>query len=144
MNLYFVETTVAEQRETLCRWTERFYDEKRKVQIIVDSTQAAQFIDQMLWSFSQGSFIPHLIFSPATGSHPMESVLLVIGEHRIAGFDTVLCDAFASLEFMQQFETVVHFILRDDQEKCQESRVLWQKVRDLGLQPVHVPYGRQP
>ena len=48
MSLYFVETTAAEQRELLCRWTERFYGQKRKVQIVVDSTPAAQFIDQLV------------------------------------------------------------------------------------------------
>ena len=88
--------------------------------------------------------IPHTICGPSEHMPPVEQVLLVIGEHRVAGFDTVICDVSVSLEFMQLFETVVHFILRDDEEKRQESRLLWQKMRDLGLQPVHIPYGRQP
>ncbi|MHC1725437.1 MAG: DNA polymerase III subunit chi [Syntrophobacteraceae bacterium] len=142
MPFYFVETTVAEQRELLCRLTERFYTEKHKVQILVDSTPDAQLLDGLLWAFSQGSFIPHAIWNPES-ELPVEPVLISIGERQFAGFDVVLCDSSASLEFMAKFETAVHFILRDDDGRRQESRLLWQKARGSGLNPVHVPYGQQ-
>src|SRR5271157_5503066 len=79
MSIYFVETTVAEQRELLCRWTERFYMEKKRVRIVVDSMAAGQFIDQLLWTFSQSSFIPHTIFNPGAAP-PSEPVLITPGE----------------------------------------------------------------
>jgi DNA polymerase-3 subunit chi len=140
-NIYFVETTAAEQREFLCRWTERFYMEKKRVQIVVDSMAAAQLIDQLLWTFSQSSFIPHVILSPGAAP-PAEPVLIMPGAFRAAGFDAVICDCPADIEFMMRFDTAVHFILRDDSERRQQSRVLWQRARDLGLNPVHVPYGQ--
>ena len=142
MSIYFVETTVAEQNELLCRWTERFYMEKKLVQVMVDSMAAAQFIDQLLWTFSQASFIPHVIFSQGNAL-PAEPVLITAGEFQAAGFEAVICDCPADLEFMSRFETAVHFILRDDAERRQQSRNLWQKARDSGINPVHVPYGRQ-
>ena len=142
MSIYFVETAVAEQRELLCRWTERFYMENKRVRIVVDSTQAAQLIDQLLWTFSQSSFIPHVIFSQGRAL-PDEPVLITAGEFQIEGFETVICDCQVDLEFMSRFENAVHFILRDDTERRQQSRTLWQKARDKGLSPVHVPYGRQ-
>jgi DNA polymerase-3 subunit chi len=141
MTIYFVETTVAEQRELLCRWTERFYMEKKRVRIVVDSMAAAQFIDQLLWTFSQSSFIPHTIFN--SGAAPTsEPVSITPGEFEAAGFDAVICDCPADLEFMSGFESAVHFILRDDAERRQQSRILWQRARDSGLKPVHVPYGQ--
>ena len=140
MTIYFAETTVAGQRELLCRWTERFYTEKRRVRIRVDSMVAAQFIDQLLWTFSQSSFIPHLIFSPG-GMPPEVPVVITPGEFQLEGFDALVCDWPADLEFMSGFDVSVHFILRDDSQRRQQSRVLWQKARDLGLGPVHVPYG---
>ena len=142
MTLYFVETTVTEQRPLLCDWAERFYTEKQKVQIVVDSTPAAQYIDQLLWTFSQSSFIPHLILGPDK-EDLVEPVLITIGEIQIPGFTTVLCDAPVSFEFMAGFETVVHFILRDDPERRQESRLLWQRVRDMKMNPVHIAYKQQ-
>src|SRR5208283_5162845 len=129
MTIYFVETTLAEQRELVCRWTERFYMEKKRVQIVVDSTASAQLMDQLLWRFSQSSFITHMIFNP--------------GEFQVAGFGALVCEGPADLEFMTRFETAVHFILRDDTQRLQQSRILWQRARDSGTNPVHVPYGRQ-
>ena len=143
MRVYFVETTVAEQRGLLCRWTERFYAEKKRVQIVVDSMAAAQFIDQLLWTFSQSSFIPHAILRPLAGP-PGEPVLITPGEVQAAGFEAVICDCPADLEFMSRFETSVHFILKDDPERTEQSRVLWQRARDARLNPVHIPYGRAP
>jgi DNA polymerase-3 subunit chi len=139
MSIYFVETTVAEQRDFLCRWTERFYMERRRVQILVDSTADAQLIDKYLWTFSQSSFIPHVILSSGEAS-PEEPVLIISEAVQVTGFDTVICDCTAEAEFMSRFDTAVHFILRDDAERKQQSRALWQRTRDLGLSPVHVPY----
>ncbi|SPJ16276.1 DNA polymerase III chi subunit [Syntrophobacter sp. SbD2] len=142
MSIYFAETTVAEQSELICRWTERFYMEKKRVQIVVDSTAAAQLIDQLLWTFSQSSFIPHKIFSPG-GAPSAEPVLITAAEFQVAGFGALVCGRPADLEFMTRFETAVHFILRDNTERLQQSRTLWQIARDSGINPVHVPYRRQ-
>jgi DNA polymerase-3 subunit chi len=139
MSLYFVETPVSEQRTVLCRWAERLWNEGAKVQIVVDSTPAGQLIDQMLWTFSQPAFVPHAVFSPEEGGQA-EPVLISIGEKRIEGFDALICDTPVSLDFMRLFHTVVHFVLQDDAGKRQESRVLWQKVRESGMDPVHGAY----
>jgi DNA polymerase III subunit chi len=138
MPLYFVETGVSEQRTLLCRWAERLWSEGRRVQVAVDSTPAAQFIDQMLWTFSQPAFVPHAIFSPEEQERQVEPVLIAIGQERIEGFDALVCDAPVSLDFMRLFETAVHFVLRDDEGRRQDSRILWQRAKDSGLNPVHI------
>ncbi len=140
MTIYFVETTVAEQRELLCRWTERFYMERKRVRILVDSIREAQSIDQLLWTYSQASFIPHIVLETG-GKPPAEPVIITPAEFQVAGFEAVLCDRPADIEFMVEFESAVHFILRDDDERRQQSRILWQRARDSGVNPVHVPYG---
>jgi DNA polymerase III subunit chi len=142
MSIYFAETTVAEQSALVCRWTERFYMEKKRVQIVVDSTAEAQLIDQLLWTFSQPSFIPHMIFNSG-GEAPAEPVVITAAEFQVAGFAALVCGRSVDLEFMTRFETAVHFILRDDTERVQQSRILWQRARDSGTNPVHVPYGQQ-
>lgn len=141
MILYFAETTTGEQRDLLCRWAEYFYDRGERVQIIVDSTPAAQFVDGLLWTFAQGSFVPHAIYRSRDDGPPVEPVLICTEETRVPGFGVVLCDVPVGVEFLRQFEKAVHFILRDDPEKKQESRLMWQAARDSGLGPVHIPYG---
>lgn len=139
-SIYFVETTGDRQRDLVCRWTERFYSERKRVRIVVDSMAAAQLIDQLLWTFSQSSFIPHAIFNPGA-AQPEEPVLITPGEFRADGFDAVVRDSQADLEFMSLFESAVHFIVDDDPERKRLSRVLWLRARDAGLSPIHVPSG---
>ena len=84
--IYFVETPSEKQRFLLCRWVDRFHEAGRKVQVLVDSTLAAQHLDQMLWTFSQESFIPHRVL-PSKGSVDfMEPVVITVGEIVVQGF----------------------------------------------------------
>ncbi len=140
-SIHFVETTLNEQKDLLCRWTERFYSERKRVRIVVDSTAAAQLIDQLLWTFSQSSFIPHAIFSPGGAAQPDEPVLITPGEFNVDGFDALVCDCAADIEFMSRFDSAVHFILTDDPKRKEKSRGLWLKARNSGLNPIHVPSG---
>jgi len=142
MTIYFVETAVSEQRVLLCRWTERFYMKKKRVQVLVDSRAEAQQVDQLLWSFSQSSFIPHAVANPGEVP-PAEPVLITVAKSRIEGFEALICDIPVGVEFMSEFDFAVHFILRDDPERTAQSRVLWQKARESGMTPVHVPYGKE-
>jgi DNA polymerase III subunit chi len=138
--LYFLETKASEQRALLCQWVEYFYESGKKIQIPADSTMAAQHLDQMLWSFSQSSFIPHRILSSAESPPGGEPVVITVGEVRLPGWDVLICDAGVRPELMMEYPIVFHFILLDDQERRNESRMLWQQGRELGIELQHIPY----
>ena len=144
--LYFVETKTEEQPVALCRWVERFYEEGRRVQVCTSSSLAAQHLDHLLWTFAQGSFIPHRIGSSDQSAAPIEPVVITVEEAPVEGATVLVCDGQTGLEFMLSYERVVHFVLLDDPEKRQNSRSLWQKVRDRGIRANHVSYvpGRKP
>jgi len=130
--LFFVETSGAEKRKVLCQWVERFYEEGRRILIITDSTQAAQHLDQMLWSFSQSSFIPHRIVARTPAESVIEPVIIVPNELAVPGYEVALADSPVTLHYLQPFTIAVHFVLTDDPDQRQESRLLWQNARDLG------------
>lgn len=136
--IYFVETRADGQRILLCRWIERFHDSGRRVQLVVDSSQAAQYVDHLLWTFSQESFIPHRIAGPGAGQKPSEPVVITVGESQLEGFEVLVCDGRVQLEFMLRFPLSVHFVLTDDEERKQESRLMYQKARDSGVRLRHV------
>lgn len=140
--IYFVETTAGEQNDCICRWTERFYLERKHVRVVVDSLADAQLIDQLLWTFSQQSFIPHKIFNSGT-NQPGEPVLITPGQFPASCCEVLVCGCETELEFMNSFETAVHFILDDDPRRKQKSRLLWQGAKERGLNPIHVPYERR-
>lgn len=137
--IVFIETRSDEKRNLLCKWVEHFYEAGRKIQVSVDSTMAAQHLDQLLWTFSQGSFIPHKIISINTSQPILEPVAIAVGEIKLQNFDVLIVDASIHLDSMANFDLVVHFILMDDPEKRQESRLLWQAAKEQGFQLQHLP-----
>jgi DNA polymerase III subunit chi len=148
--IYFVETTTAERRMTLCQWVDTFYEKGRMVQVVTDSTPAAQHLDQLLWTFAQGSFIPHRILEAdktdrSVDSYPaetaiMEPVVLSIGNNVAPGYEVIVADSPVDLDFLLHYKVAVHFVLLDSTEQRQESRLLWQKARDQGLEVEHIPH----
>jgi len=139
--LYFVETRAAEQRALLCEWVESYYESGRKVQVLTDSTLAAQHLDRMLWTFSQSSFIPHRIHIPTDGEiEEEEPVIISVGEVFLAGVEALVCDVSASLHFIERYPLVVHFIVQDEPERLQGSRLLWQQAKEKKMKMQHVPY----
>ena len=142
MSIYFVETAVAEQRELLCRWTERFYHGEQAGADRSRFDAGGTAHRPVTVDIFTIKLHPTRDLQPG-GAPPAEPVLITVGEFQAGGFDAVICDCPADLEFMSRFETAVHFILRDDAERRQQSRILWQRARDSGINPVHVPYGRQ-
>jgi hypothetical protein len=45
------------------------------------------------------------------------------------------------LEYMEHFPLAIHFIVMDDQEMKQTSRLLWQSAKDAGFRMQHVRQG---
>jgi DNA polymerase-3 subunit chi len=138
--LYFLETKAAEQRALLCQWVEFFYESGKKTQVVTESTLAAQHLDQMLWTFSQPSFIPHRIISQGDVSAEPETVLISVGEIQMPGWEVLVCDGTVGLEFMARYPITLHFIVLDDQDRLQGSRLVWQAAKELRVDLQHVPY----
>lgn len=130
--LFFVETSGAEKRKVLCQWVERFYEEGLRIVVVTDSSQAAQHLDQMLWSFSQSSFIPHRIVARTPAEGVIEPVIIVPNALTVPGYEVAVADSPVTLHYLQPFTTAVHFVLTDDPDQRQDSRLLWQNARDHG------------
>ena len=89
-------------------------------------------LDQLLWTFAQGSFIPHRIVSSIPLGATVEPVVITPGEIPLDGFAVLICDGAASFDFLLRYQMVVHFVLLDEAEKRQDSRLLWQTVKGPG------------
>jgi DNA polymerase III subunit chi len=138
--IVFVETVTEEQPMAVCQVVEQFYEKGKRIHVVAGSSLAAQRLDGLLWTFAQASFIPHRIGLTVQGGVVVEPVIITVGEASVAGAQVLVCDGPAGLEFMRHYEDVVHFVLRDDPEKRQESRSLWVAARDKGIRTTHVAY----
>ena len=137
--IVFLETAAKEKRTLLCRVVEHFFESGNKVQIVVDTTMAAQNIDQLLWTFSQASFVPHKMVSPPLSQTIIEPVAITVGEIPLQGFDTLVIDEWVNLETIKNYALAVHFVLMDDSEQRLQSRMLWQSAKEQGFQLQHLP-----
>lgn len=142
--IFFVESPSSEQRLMLCRWVEHFHAQKKRIQIVVDSTMAARHLDTMLWTFSDESFIPHRIAERSLTDPLPTEILITVGEVYVRGCEILMADSSVGLDFMKNFSWAVHFVLQDDSEHKQESRILWQRARESGFAVRHIPYAPRP
>ncbi|MDD5229075.1 MAG: DNA polymerase III subunit chi [Methylococcales bacterium] len=59
-----------------CRLIEKAYNNGKFCYVLLDSIEQCQRLDDMLWTFRAGSFIPHQIF---TGTSPEITTQILIG-----------------------------------------------------------------
>ena len=66
--------------------------------------------------------------------------MLTIGNNVAPGYEVIVADSPVDLDFLLHYKVAVHFVLLDSTEQRQESRLLWQKARDQGLEVEHIPH----
>lgn len=141
--VYFIETPSDEKEGLICRWVEYFYEKGRRIHIVTETSLRAEHLDHLLWIFSQASFIPHRIATGRLEDSPPEPVIISVGEMEARGFSVLICDGALSPEAMRRYEDVLHFVVLDNEERRQESRLLWQKIRGMGGQTHHIAYAQK-
>ncbi|MEQ8800377.1 MAG: DNA polymerase III subunit chi [Salinisphaeraceae bacterium] len=77
VSFYIVEAEGADAgMRTACRLAEKAHDQGHRVYLHVADAAAAQTLDGLLWTFRQGSFVPHLV---ATARGEQDPTPVVIG-----------------------------------------------------------------
>ena len=115
-----------------CRLTEKAYGLDNSVYAYAATDADAQQLDDLLWTFRQGSFIPHeragaedsevpvRIGTPADNEH--EGDLLINLAHEVPGFAA-------------RFARVAE-IVGGDEASVQAGRARFKQYRDQGIEPV--------
>ena len=131
VNFYLMKQSDEQARSMLaCLLAEKLYRQNRRVHVHLASSEAAREFDQLLWTFSTDSFIPHaLCTDPAQTTAPV-----VIGwdNHPAASADLLnLADALPSNH--ARLDTIAEFVVNDEHAKAQ-SRQLWNIYKQLGYE----------
>jgi len=114
-----------------CRLTEKAYGLQHRVYAHTANEQDARQLDEMLWTFSQGSFVPHAVLSSDTDSRTP----VIIGTAGPQdGADVLINLAESAPEFATRFERVVE-IVDGDESSRQAGRERFKHYRDMGLEP---------
>lgn len=109
-----------EQRREIvaCRLCEKAYQQGHKVFIHADSARQAQELDSLLWTFREGSFLPHRLFNQARQDSVPPAIL--IGWDSKGGpedYPVLLNLALDVPSFYRKFERIAEIVNQNEEIK---------------------------
>jgi DNA polymerase-3 subunit chi len=124
----------SDRREVFaCRLAEKAYRLGHRVYLLAPDPTAATELDDLLWTFSQGSFVPHALLDsdPASTEQPV----LVGHTEPPAGFNDVLITLSGEAPpWFNRFARVAELVGADDPEKAR-ARDRFRFYRERGATP---------
>lgn len=128
---FYVLSQTGEQarRQFACRLAEKAYKLENTVHIIAGDRATAERVDELLWTFRDGSFVPHhVVGAPGELESP---VTIGFAEDSVEPRDLLinLCDDIPPIA--ESFPRVAELVT-SDQECKQKSRARFVAYRDQG------------
>ena len=113
-----------------CRLAEKAYRLEHSIRIVVGNRADAERLDELLWTFRDGSFVPHHVTS-GDSAEQQSPVTIGCNDDRIEPGDLLinLCDAIP--DCAEAFPRVAELVTSDDDCK-QLSRKRFAAYRDQG------------
>lgn len=114
-----------------CKLTEKAYKLGHRIYIHTDSSAQDQAIDDLLWTFRDGSFIPHQNLSE---SSPKPAPVLIGHDKDMTHEADILINLAQKIpDFFSQFERVAELVNEDPNYKAQ-AREHYKFYRDRGYE----------
>ncbi|MDR9436318.1 MAG: DNA polymerase III subunit chi [Thiohalophilus sp.] len=132
VDFYITEDNHAQARQRLaCRLAEKAYTRNHTIYIHTDDRQQAEQLDQLLWTFRDGSFIPHCLQDDTVATR----AAIVIGhDGEPEQHNEVLINLGEAVPaFFSRFERVAEVIAGDEQAR-QTGRERFKFYRDRGYE----------
>lgn len=123
---------------TACRLAEKAYSQGLKVYLHTESAGASLQLDELLWTFRAGSFLPHAIHSAVTED---ETPPILLGhDHEPAGHTDVLINVAHEVPmFFGRFERVAELVdQREEQLAQSRERFRFYRERGYALNTHHL------
>jgi DNA polymerase-3 subunit chi len=116
-----------------CRIAEKAYKAGHRVYLLAESAPHAARIDELLWTFRDGSFVPHERDTPR--SDPATPILIgEAGTGTPAAADVMINLAAAAPDFFDRYTRVAE-IVDASPEGRQAGRERFRFYRERGLEP---------
>jgi len=134
VDFYVLDEPSASARLKLaCKLAEKAYLAAQSVLVWHTDPEELKTFDDMLWTFSDGSFVPHERLPP-TGAVPDAPVLLSGGTLPSQNIDVIINLAHDMLPCLSQTRRIAEIIDGEDSRR-RAGRVRFKAYRELGIQP---------
>jgi DNA polymerase III subunit chi len=128
IDFYTLKLAGARERYA-CRLADKAYRLGHRVHIHTQDAGQAQRMDELLWTFADGSFVPHEQHHAIGDEHP--PVVIAAGVEPLSDRDLLLNLAAEVPSFADRFERIADFV--DGDESVREAgRLRWRTYKDGG------------
>ncbi len=117
-----------------CRVTEKAYRAGHRIHLLTQDEPQANTLDDLLWTFSQSSFIPHSLATQASDGDTPPPVLVGSQLPAPASVDTLISLAGEPIGSYAEFERIAEIVGAEDEEKL-AGRRHYRFYREHGLTP---------
>ncbi|MBN1237941.1 MAG: DNA polymerase III subunit chi [Gammaproteobacteria bacterium] len=137
IDFYILRSTSDDARlELACRIAEKAMLREQHVFICPASQAEARRLDELLWTFSQGSFVPHRVVTSEEQEQPPEPVLIGHGAAPMKEPLTDRWDVLINLssdvpEFFSRYTRVAEVVDSEEQRR-ERGRERYRYYRDRG------------
>ena len=133
VDFYILTTTGESSRHRFaCRLAEKAYRLKHTVHIHTSDRQQAEVLDELLWTYRDGSFVPHEVLD--VPGRPVSSPVTIGFEESASGDQDLLINLTDDIPGMAaSFPRVAELVTSDEQSR-QLSRKRFVQYRELGVE----------
>lgn len=127
------EASAAARLKLACRLAEKAYLAGHRVLVVDPDRAELDELDELLWTFADGSFVPHetLLTEAAAGEAPVLLTAHVFPERPLDVLVNLASEVPACLPRVER----VADIIDGDEARRQAGRARFRAYRELGLQP---------
>lgn len=123
---------------TACRLAEKGYDQGLRVTVRTSAPAETAELDEMLWTFSDRSFVPHAVW-PADPEVAADTPVLVSSGELPESHRDVLVNLCGEVPpGFERYGRLCEIVTGDEAAKA-AGRVRWRRYRDAGLAPQSHP-----
>jgi DNA polymerase-3 subunit chi len=135
VDFYILESDSDDARlKMACRIADKAMQQSQHVFINTLSDIEARKLDELLWTFLQGSFIPHRIVQNELQELPKEPVIIGLRQAPVGERWDVLINLATDVpEFFSRYERVAE-VVDGDATRREQSRERYRFYRDRGYQ----------
>ncbi|HKK02764.1 MAG TPA: DNA polymerase III subunit chi [Gammaproteobacteria bacterium] len=134
VDFYVLDDGAEQARERFaCRLAEKAWRLKHSIYLHARSLPDAQRLDTLLWTFSDRSFLPHVLATPELAPEMAAATPIRVGTGEEPAFDAELLvnlDSVVPL-FFSRFERVAEIVGGDDEDRA-AARERFRFYRDRG------------
>ena len=117
----FIVLNEANKHRIVCEIVEKLYTAGKRTIVHVTEESEGQKLDQMMWSWKQNSFVPHL-YCNEVNQEFTEPVIIAKSIIKTDRFDSLLLVQPADIKIIQTFDTVFDFAEKYDLALVKKSR----------------------